>query len=230
MSGQRRSRLAGAMKTKSSLATEPEPVGHSDAPAPDSPEDEGRGLAAVPEPVQEASSAPQEATDAEGPETDAEASGEEASREPGDAEPPAADEPAPVKQQPVRRKKAAPAEATASRQAQTPEDPDERAAARLKQDLSHLRLIIDTGRDQRRYVEDLPPRTARSTHIRLPAHLQDLLAEYCDRNKAPMADLITAIVDAFFRDVGALPRLGEGHQPNEEFLAKARREARTHDY
>lgn len=97
-------------------------------------------------------------------------------------------------------------------------------------DLIHLRRIIETGRDQRRYVEDLPRRSEKGTYMRLPVHLQDVLAEYCDRNTAPMADFIAALLDSYFRDIGVLPPLGKGHRPNEKVLDKIRKETRTYDY
>lgn len=100
----------------------------------------------------------------------------------------------------------------------------------IETDLKHLKAIVASGRDQRRYVENLPRRSEKGTYVRLPVHLQDVLAEYCDRNEAPMGDLVAAILDSYFRDIGALPPLGEGHRPIERFFAKIRRETRTYDY
>lgn len=100
----------------------------------------------------------------------------------------------------------------------------------IEQDLTHLRSLIATGRDQRRYVEDLPQRTGKGTYLRLPVHIQDVLGEYCDRNTAPMADLIAALLDSYFRDIGALPPLGEGNRPVEKFFDKMRKETRSYDY
>lgn len=85
--------------------------------------------------------------------------------------------------------------------------------------LDHLRAVMLTGADQRRYVEDLPARTGKGTFVKLPIHLQDVLREYCNRYKgAPQQDLIAAILDAYFRDLGALPPLGTGHRPVDEFF------------
>lgn len=100
----------------------------------------------------------------------------------------------------------------------------------LGPELKHLRAVVETGRDQRRYVENLPRRSEKGTYLRLPVHLQDVLAEYCDRNTAPMGDLVAAVMDSYFRDIGALPPLGEGNRPVEKFFEKMRKQQRTYDY
>lgn len=103
----------------------------------------------------------------------------------------------------------------------------------LGPELKHLRAVVETGRDQRRYVENLPRRSEKGTYLRLPVHLQDVLAEYCDRNTAPMGDLVAAVMDSYFRDIGALPPLGEGNRPVEKFFDKMRKQQqqqrRTYD-
>jgi hypothetical protein len=101
---------------------------------------------------------------------------------------------------------------------------------RIEDDMVHLRRLIESGRDQRRYVEDLPRISDKGTYLRLPIHLKDVLGEYCDRNVAPMADFIAALLDSYFRDIGILPPLGEGHRPNEKALDKIRKESRSYDY
>ncbi|WP_156698049.1 hypothetical protein [Nocardioides sp. Leaf285] len=45
-----------------------------------------------------------------------------------------------------------------------------------------------------------------------------------------MADFITAVLDAYFRDLGALPPLGEGNRPVEEFFDRLRKQQQVYDY
>lgn len=124
-----------------------------------------------------------------------------------------------------------PAEETTPEPAATePREPSTADQAQLDP-LTHLRRVMENGPYQSRYVEDLPPRSGKGTYVRLPMHLQDALAGYCDRNTAPMGDFVAAVLDSFFRDIGLLPPLGEGHRPNEEMLDRLRREARrSYDY
>lgn len=96
---------------------------------------------------------------------------------------------------------------------------------------AHLRQIMTTGADQRRYVADLPRRNDRGTYLRLPVHLQDVLSEYCDRKTSPMNDFVAAVLDSYFRDIGALPPAGEGNRPVAEFFERQRSQERErYDY
>lgn len=120
--------------------------------------------------------------------------------------------------------------ATGMRKSPGPRTPPAPKPTKAGPTLDHLRLVMAGGRDQRRYVADLPRRSDKGTYLRLPVHLQDVLAEYCDRNDAPMADFIAAVLDGYFRDLGALPPLGEGNRPDEEFFENLRKQARSYDY
>jgi hypothetical protein len=97
--------------------------------------------------------------------------------------------------------------------------------------LHNLAATMERGRNQRRWVEDnLPHRSERGTFMRLPVHLLDVLDEYCDRRDLPQQDFVAAVLDSYFRDLGALPPLGAGHHPDEQFFAEMRRQQRSRDY
>lgn len=97
--------------------------------------------------------------------------------------------------------------------------------------LHNLAATMERGRNQRRWVEDnLPHRSERGTFMRLPVHLLDVLDEYCDRRDLPQQDFVAAVLDSYFRDLGALPPLEAGHHPDERFFTEMRRQQRSRDY
>lgn len=145
-----------------------------------------------------------------------------------DADPAPDTEPEPVaeKAAPRRRKAAASTPSTTDAGATTPAEP---LATTLG--LHHLAATMERGRNQRRWVEDnLPHRSERGTFMRLPVHLLDVLDEYCDRKDLPQQDFVAAVLDSYFRDLGALPPLGAGHHPDDRFFTELRRQQRSRDY
>lgn len=97
-------------------------------------------------------------------------------------------------------------------------------------DLVHIRTAMARGRDQSDYFAKLPKPTGRGTNVRLPPHLQDILKHFCDPIDAPIQELVAVVLDAFFRDLGALPPLGEGHRPKREFFDALRQDEFASDY
>lgn len=207
----RKSRLAASMQKKAQIPDEPEAT--EDTAVTPATEPVSTTLTLAPDPAPEDESAP------EAPATAA-----------ADQEPATASDPEPDQDEQTPAPGEPDEQATTAVAAQRAQVLAGTGQISLGSDLAHLHKVMANGRDQRRYVEDLPRRSDKGTYLRLPIHLQDTLAEYCDRNVAPMADFIAAVLDAYFRDIEILPPLGEGHRPNEKMLDKIRKQSRTYDY
>ena len=149
-----------------------------------------------------------------------------------DDEPEADPEPEPEGAKPApRRRKASTTSTSTSTTSSTASSPPASTASPAALGLHNLAATMERGRNQRRWVEDnLPHRSERGTFMRLPVHLLDVLDEYCDRRDLPQQDFVAAVLDSYFRDLGALPPLEAGHHPDERFFTEMRRQQRSRDY